>query len=99
MAAETEIMNLARMMALAIHFDALLTSGEARSFAALARVANVSTSRISQIMKLLDLAPGIQEQLLFAVPDTLQLSEIRLRKIANEIDWRKQEEAFAAARG
>ncbi len=96
MAAETEVLNLARMMALAIHFDGLLASSEAKSFAALARIAHVSTSRVSQIMKLLDLAPAIQEQLLFAVPDTPHVSEMILRKIANEIDWCKQQQAFAA---
>jgi hypothetical protein len=85
-------------MALAIHFDTSLASGEARSFATLARTAHVSTSRISQIMKLLELAPSIQEKLLFAAPDTLHVSELQLRKIANEVDWHKQEQAFEAAR-
>jgi site-specific DNA recombinase len=97
-APEPEIPSLAKIMALAIHFDTLLASSEPRSFAALARIAHVSTSRISQIMKLLDLAPAIQEKLLFAVPDTLHVSESQLRKIANEVDWRKQEQAFEAAR-
>jgi hypothetical protein len=94
--AEAGVPSLARLMALAIHFDASLANGTIDTLAGLARIAHVSTSRISQLMKLLDLAPSIQEQLLFAPPDTLHVSEATLRRIANEIDWRKQEQLFHA---
>jgi DNA invertase Pin-like site-specific DNA recombinase len=92
--ADHEIPSLARLMALAIHFDRLMVEGKVVRFAALARMACVSTARISQVMKLLDLAPSIQGQLLFAPPDTLRSSEVSLRRIANEPDWQNQEKMF-----
>jgi hypothetical protein len=86
--------SLARLMAPAIHFEGLLTDGNVTSFRDLAKLARVSTSRISQVMKLLDLAPSIQEQLLFAPVDTLWFGEVAMRKIASQIDWRVQEQEF-----
>jgi len=44
-------------MALAIRFDALLRQGAVRGYADLARLGNISRSRVSQVMDLLNLAP------------------------------------------
>jgi len=52
-------------MALAIRFDDLIRRGEVRDYADLARLGHVSRARITQIMNLLNLAPDIQERLLF----------------------------------
>jgi len=57
--------RVARLMALAIRFDHLVRSGAVKDYATLARLAQVSRARISQIMNLLHLAPDIQEALLF----------------------------------
>ena len=44
---------------------------------------------MTQIMKLLDLAPDIQEQILF-LPLSKGLNERNLRPIASRIDWNEQ---------
>jgi len=52
-------------MALAIRFDRLIKSGEVTDQADIARLGHVSRARVTQIMNLLLLAPGIQEGILF----------------------------------
>jgi hypothetical protein len=57
----------------------------------------VSRPRLSQIMQLAQLAPDIQEQLLF-LPPTLEgpdrMFERNVRVVARVIDWEKQKELF-----
>src|SRR5688572_13911540 len=60
--------KLARLVALAIRFDDLLRRGEVRDYAELARLGHVSRARVTQIMNLLNLAPDLQEQVLFMSP-------------------------------
>ncbi len=55
----------ARLLALAIRFEGLLQDETIRDYAELARLGRVTRARITQIMKLLHLAPDIQEQILF----------------------------------
>jgi len=80
-------------MALAIRFDHLIKSGQITDQADLARLGHVTRARVTQIMNLLNLAPDIQEELLF-LPRTLQgrdpIREHVLRPIAAVLDWRKQ---------
>lgn len=57
--------RVARLMALAIHFEELLKRGEVKDYADLARLGHVTRARITQIMNLLLLAPDIQEEILF----------------------------------
>lgn len=52
-------------MALAIQFNEIICSGEVKDQAELARLGRVSRARLSQIMNLLNLAPDIQDQLLW----------------------------------
>lgn len=85
--------RLARLMALAIRFERLVRSGEVRNYAELARLGRVSRARVTQIMNLLQLAPEIQETLLFLVPPARGRDAIRLRDlqpIALTVDWVKQ---------
>ena len=58
-------------MALAIRFDRLVQSGEVASYAELSRLGHVSCTRITQIMALLQLAPDVQEEILF-LPRVMQ---------------------------
>ncbi|MEI7776433.1 MAG: hypothetical protein WCK17_16845 [Verrucomicrobiota bacterium] len=58
--------RVARLMALAIHFEGLIRQGIVRDYADLARLGGVSRARITQIMNLLNLPPWRQEELLFA---------------------------------
>jgi hypothetical protein len=83
------IPRIARLMALAIRFEGLLREEAVQDHAELARLGRVTRARISQIMKLLYLAPDIQEQLLF-LPPLSGLTERKLRPIASRIDWNEQ---------
>src|SRR5262245_43960866 len=55
--------RVARLLALAIKFEALLRQGVIGDYAALARLGRVSRARISQIMELLLLAPDIHAEI------------------------------------
>jgi hypothetical protein len=48
---------------------------------------------MTQIMKLLDLAPDLQEKILFLPPVT-GLTERRLRPLLARLDWREQRRLF-----
>jgi DNA invertase Pin-like site-specific DNA recombinase len=87
---EVTIPTVASSMALAIRFEQMVEKGQPPNFAELARRAGVSVARVSQIMKLRNLAPKIQESLLALGDDAPYLSELRLRHIANEFDWSRQ---------
>ena len=87
------IPRIARLMALAIRFDRLLRAEEFRDYAELARLGQVTRARMTQIMKLLDLAPDIQEQILF-LTNRKGLNERNLRPIVSRIDWNEQRPMF-----
>ena len=91
--AGSAIPRIARLMALAIRFDGLLRAEELRDYAEIARLGRVTRARMTQIMKLLDLAPDIQEQILF-LPHLKGLNERNLRPIVSQIDWCKQRHMF-----
>lgn len=81
---------ISRLMALAIHFDQLIRDGVV---ADLARLGRVTQARVTQIMNLLNLAPDIQEEILFLTTDQqvrTPVIEKRVRPIVAEMDWRKQ---------
>ena len=85
--------RLARLMALAIRFEALLQQGEVRDYADLARLGHVTRARVTQIMNLLNLAPDIQEEILFRPPTEAgrdHLKEWQVRPIAASPEWSKQ---------
>ena len=85
------------LLALAHRFEALVRSGEVKDYADLARVGHVSRARVSQILKLLMLAPSIQERLLWLPPRNASstcLTERDLRKVAQEPHWDRQRVLF-----
>ena len=87
------IPRIARLMALAIRFEGLLRDETIRDYAELARLGRVTRARMTQIMKLLNLAPDIQEQILF-LPFPQSLNERKLRPIVSRIDWDEQRRMF-----
>ena len=87
------IPRIARLMALAIRFEGLLREERIRDYAELARLGRVTRARMTQIMKLLDLAPDIQEQILF-LPPIKGLNERNLRRIVSRMDWDEQRRMF-----
>ncbi len=86
--APQRIPRIARLMALAIHFDELIRTGKVKDQSELARLGQVSTARVSQIMGLLYLAPEIQEKLLFV--QLKEVSEHRIRKFLSKPSWYDQ---------
>jgi hypothetical protein len=86
----SRIPRVARLMALAIRFDQLIRDGVVADYADLARLGHVSRARVTQIMNLLNLAPDIQERLLFLQGEADDLHERLLRMLAAEPDWRRQ---------
>ena len=87
------IPRIARLMALAIRFEGLLRQGTLRDYAELARLGRVTRARITQIMKLLHLAPDIQETILF-LPHPTNLKERNLRQLVSRVDWDQQRQMF-----
>ena len=81
------IPRISRLMALAIHFEGLIQKGVARDYADLARLGGVSRARVTQIMNLLNLAPALQERLLF---EPEGWTERELRSIAARMVWGRQ---------
>ena len=90
--------RIARLMALAIHFDGLIQSKAFVDQAELARLGHVSRARLTQIMNLLLLAPEIQEDLLFLPLVTEGRCGIHLRllqPITQVTDWSAQRQMWA----
>ena len=76
-----------------------MREGAVDSYRNLAEVGQISRARMSQILRLTDLAPSIQEQILF-LPRTLRgadpVTETDLRQVARIIDWESQRTEFAS---
>ena len=85
--------RIARLMALAIRLDGLLRAEKFKDYAEIAQLGRVTRARMTQIMKLLNLAPDIQEQLLF-LSEMKSLNERNLRPVANRINWHEQRSLF-----
>ncbi|MBL4884010.1 MAG: hypothetical protein JKY95_05685 [Planctomycetaceae bacterium] len=80
-------------MALAIRFEKLINEGVVINYAELAHLGHVTRARMTQIINLLSLAPGIQEEVLF-LPRVEQgrdpITERDLRKVQASLDWQMQ---------
>ncbi len=91
------IPRIARLMALAIHYQEMLRTGEANDMIELSRRAKVSRPRMSQIMALNLLAPEIQTALLDLPPQSKGkpfLREKRIRPITAMLEWTEQRVAW-----
>jgi hypothetical protein len=85
--------RIARLMALAIRLEGLVRDETVQDYAELAQLGRVTRARMTQIMKLLQLAPDLQEQLLF-LPEVKGLNERNLRAIVQKLDWSEQRRMF-----
>jgi DNA invertase Pin-like site-specific DNA recombinase len=94
------VARVSRLMALAIQFQSMVEQGAARNYAELAALGHVTRPRLSQILMLANLAPTIQEALLF-LPRTVRgrdsVNENRLRPIARIVDWETQTRLFRSS--
>jgi DNA invertase Pin-like site-specific DNA recombinase len=89
--------RIARLVALALKFDELIRSGVVSNYAALAQLGGVSRSRMTQMTSLLNLAPDIQEEILFLgreEAEQFRISEPSLRKITATLLWNQQREQW-----
>ncbi|MGO9229868.1 MAG: hypothetical protein ACLQKA_11775 [Bryobacteraceae bacterium] len=89
----SSVPRIARLMALAIRLEGLIREQAIPDYAAVARRGRVTRARMTQIMKLLDLAPDLQEQILF-LPSLPRLNERNLRPIVRQINWHEQRRLF-----
>ena len=92
------IPRLARLMALAIKFDQLLTKRAVLDQAEMAELGHVTRARVTQIMNLLHLAPDIQEEILYLAPVVYgkdPLTERHLRPITKILDWNQQRKKWS----
>ena len=90
---EGRIPRISMLMALAIRFDRLIREGVVTDQSELARLSHVTQPRMTQIMALLNLAPDIQEAILYLPRVTAgkdPIHEKMIRPIAAEMDWRLQ---------
>ncbi len=90
------IPRVSKIMALAIRMDQLIRDGDVKDQAELARLGHVTRARLTQIMKLLQLAPDIQEELLFLNSCTIgkPILERELRRVAKIQSWKNQREIW-----
>lgn len=66
---------------------------EKKDYADLARLGGVTRERLSQIMKLVWLAPDITQEILYLPPTPggrYPISELAVRRIANVMSWVEQ---------
>ncbi|MBM3348016.1 MAG: hypothetical protein FJY55_16230 [Betaproteobacteria bacterium] len=89
--------RVAEVLALAISFDDMIRRGIARDYTDLARLGCISKERVSQIMRLVWLAPDIQQEIL-TLPRTprgrFHVGEPALRQIAARMLWTEQRVAW-----
>ncbi|MHC5056920.1 MAG: hypothetical protein ACYTKD_19740 [Planctomycetota bacterium] len=90
--------RLARLLALAHHFDDMIREGVVRDQAEIARLMKVTRAWVTRIMNLLYLAPDIQEAVLFltATNKGPALTMRKLRPLTAEVDWVKQRRHWKA---
>jgi hypothetical protein len=92
------IPRVARLLALAHHFDELLKTGTVDTQAELAEL---TPARVTHIINLLYLAPDIQEEIFFLPPVTEgrpSITERHLRHVLKAVIWSEQRQRWAAIR-
>lgn len=90
--------QVTRILALAIQFDEMIRRGDARDYSDIGRLSCLCRERVSQVMRLLYLAPDIQMELLYLPPvpsGRYPISETAVRKIANLLSWTDQRREWA----
>jgi hypothetical protein len=87
------IPRIARLMALALKFEQMIAQSVVSDYTELAALGHVSGARLTQIMNLRNLAPDIQEEVLFlsaAVVERCRISESSVRRLSSLLLWREQ---------
>lgn len=90
--------RVARLMALALHYERLMAEGAVTTQAEIATLSHVTRARVTQVMNLLHLAPDIQEAILFWPATRVgreRLHERDLRPIVGQPEWDRQRVLWA----
>jgi hypothetical protein len=100
--APARVPRVAKLLALAHRLDGLLRAGTFARQAEIAAAGHVTPARLSQIMALRNLAPDLQEAVLFLPRvergrDPLILAD--LMPIAAELEWKRQRRLWQALLG
>ena len=88
-------------MALALKLEQMIRQDVVTDYAVLATLGRVSRSRVTQIMNLLNLAPDIQEQILFLSSETAEqcgICEPSIRRLSARLLWSEQRAQWEALR-
>ena len=86
--------RISRLMALAVRMEGLVRGGQVKDYAELARLGGVSRARVTQVLNLRNLAPAIQERLLFLEGEAGAIHERALRGVAQSVNWEEQQRRF-----
>ena len=83
--------KITKLLVLAHHFESLVREGVVKDYAEIARLTGLSRARVTQIVNLALLAPGIQEAILASghTPHAGMLVERQLRRLTSEAIWRR----------
>ena len=90
---DQDLPRLTRLLALAHRWNRLIEEGVVTNQTEIARMMGLSCARMTQIMDLLYLAPGIQEEILLAPGGEklkLNVPERAMRPITRTPDWNDQ---------
>ena len=83
--------RLRQSLILAYQIEQLISDGKAKDFTQVAKWLNLTKSRLSQIMGLLNLASAIQEEILLDNSDKIRKITVHdVRPIIAESDWDRQ---------
>jgi len=97
--ASERVPRIARLMALALKFEQMIRQAVVPDYSVLAAVGWVSRARVTQIMNLLNLAPDIQEQILYLSRETAErcgICEQSIRRMSSLLLWSGQRARWAA---
>ncbi|MCX6621158.1 MAG: hypothetical protein NTY38_08765 [Acidobacteria bacterium] len=89
--------RITHTVARALMFEHAIANGEAADFADLARLTATTRERVSQVMKMMRLAPDIQDEILRLTPRRRSQRAITVPEvtaIAEEIMWDDQRESW-----
>ena len=84
--------RVTQVLALALSFQDMIATGSAKNYEDLANRAGVTAERLSQVMKLIWLAPAIQQEILYlpGCGGRHPLTECAVRSIAASCSWPEQ---------
>ena len=93
---QVRVPRISRLMALAVRMELLVREGKVKDYAELARLGGMSRARVTQVLNLRNLAPAIQERLLFLEGEREGIHERALRRLTQSTNWEEQLRQFEA---